>query len=171
VAAVGSLAELAGLAPVVVNCSGVRARDLVPDHAVRPVRGQVVIVANPGIEEFFISRDDQPPWIVYMFPHGDTVLLGGTNEEGEWDEEPKPAIAERIVAGCAAIDPRLRDAKILGHRVGLRPYRPGVRLESEPFGAVSPSSGVLWHNYGHGGAGVSLSWGCAAAITTAVTGH
>jgi len=161
----GSLAELAGAAPVVVNCSGVAARDLVPDPAVVPVRGQVVLAANPGIEEFFISRDEEPPWIVYMFPHGDTVLLGGTNEEGNWDQDPKADIAERIVAGCAAIDPRLREAAVLGHRVGLRPCRPEVRLESEPF-----DGGVLWHNYGHGGAGISLSWGCAAEIATAVCG-
>jgi D-amino-acid oxidase len=165
VAAVPSLAGLAGVAPVVVNCSGVRARDLVPDRAVAPVRGQVVIAANPGLEEFFINRDEEPPWITYMFPHGDTVLLGGTNEEGNWDEEPKPFIAERIVAHCAAIEPRLRGVTILGHRVGLRPYRPEVRLESEPLGG-----GVLWHNYGHGGAGISLAWGCAAAITTGILG-
>jgi D-amino-acid oxidase len=87
--AVASLAELAGLAPVVVNCSGVWAHDLVPDPAVVPVRGQVVIAANPGIEEFVIDRDEEPPWIVYMFPHGDTILLGGTNDEGNWDQEPK----------------------------------------------------------------------------------
>ncbi|MBV9095743.1 MAG: FAD-dependent oxidoreductase [Streptosporangiaceae bacterium] len=163
VSPVTSLAGLAGVAPVVVNCSGVAARLLVPDPAVTPVRGQVVLAANPGIEEFFIDRDEEPPWIVYMFPHGDTVLLGGTNDEGNWDEEPKPQIAERIVAACAAIEPRLRGARILGHRVGLRPYRPEVRLESEPA-----DGGVLWHNYGHGGAGVSLSWGCAAEITAAV---
>ncbi len=162
---VGSLADLAGAAPVVVNCSGVAARDLVPDPAVVPVRGQVVIAANPGIEEFFINRDEQPPWIVYMFPHGEEILLGGTNEEGNWDLEPKSDIAERIVAGCAAIDPRLRGVTILGHRVGLRPTRPEVRLESEPFG-----SAVLWHNYGHGGAGISLSWGCAAEIAAAILG-
>ena len=160
VAAVPSLTELAGAAPVVVNCSGVGAHHLVPDPAVMPVRGQVVIAANPGIEEFLVNRDEEPPWITYMFPHGDTVLLGGTNEEGAWDLEPKPSIAERIVAQCALIDPRLRGARILGHRVGLRPYRPQVRLESEPF-----EDGVLWHNYGHGGAGVSLAWGCAAEIT------
>ena len=162
---VGSLADLAGAAPVVVNCSGVAAHDLVPDPAVVPVRGQVVIAVNPGIEEFFVNRDEQPPWIVYMFPHGEEILLGGTNEEGDWDLQPRPDIAERIVAGCAAIDPRLRGATILGHRVGLRPVRPEVRLESEPFGG-----GVLWHNYGHGGAGISLAWGCAAEIAAGILG-
>ena len=166
VAAVPALAALAGVAPVVVNCSGVGARDLVPDPKVVPVRGQVVIAANPGIEEFYVNRDEEPPWIVYMFPHGQTVLLGGTNQEGDWDQEPEPLIAERIVAMCAAIDPRLRGVEILGHRVGLRPYRPEVRLESEPFG-----NGVLWHNYGHGGAGVSVSWGCASEIAAEVTGQ
>ncbi len=84
------LAGLAGAAPVIVNCSGAAAHDLVPDPAVVPVRGQVVIAANPGIEEFLISRDPEPPWIVYMFPHGDTILLGGTNDEGNWDTDPKP---------------------------------------------------------------------------------
>jgi D-amino-acid oxidase len=171
---VGSLAELAGAAPVVVNCSGVAARDLVPDPAVTPVRGQVVVAANPGVEEFLINRDaEEPPWIVYMIPHGDTVLLGGTNEEGSWDKTPQTHIAERIVANCSRFEPRLRDATILGHRVGLRPYRPEVRLESEPLGSVSPTGPpqtVLWHNYGHGGAGVSLSWGCAAEIASGICG-
>ncbi|MDQ2813929.1 MAG: FAD-binding oxidoreductase [Actinomycetota bacterium] len=165
ISAVGSLAGLAGAAPVVVNCSGAGAHDLVPDPAVVPVRGQVVIAANPGIEEFVISRDQQPPWITYMFPHGDTILLGGTNDEGNWDQDPHDHVAERIMAGCAELDPRLRGAQILGHRVGLRPCRPEVRLESEPLAGT-----VLWHNYGHGGAGVSLSWGCAVEIATAVCG-
>ena len=133
----------------------------------------MVLAANPGIEEFFINRDEEPPWIVYMFPHGDTVLLGGTNTEGDWDTDPKTDIAERIVARCAEIDPRLRGVAILGHRVGLRPVRPEVRLESEPFGSAFPSGppqGVLWHNYGHGGAGISLSWGCAQEIAEAIAG-
>jgi D-amino-acid oxidase len=164
---VRSLAELAGAAPVVVNCSGVAARDLVPDPAVMPVRGQVVLAANPGVEEFLISHDAVlPPWIVYIFPHGDTVLLGGTFEEGDWDKTPKTHVAERIVAHCSRFEPRLRGAAILGHRVGLRPYRPEVRLEPEPLGGC-----VLWHNYGHGGAGVSLSWGCAAEIAASVRGQ
>ena len=101
VAAVGSLGELAGAAPVIVNCSGAAAHDLVPDPAVVPVRGQVVIAANPGIEEFLIDRDPEPPWIVYMFPHGQTILLGGTNDEGNWDKDPKTEVAERIMAECS----------------------------------------------------------------------
>ncbi len=165
VSPVASLAGLAGAAPVIVNCSGVAAHDLVPDPAVVPVRGQVVIAANPGIEEFLINRDPEPPWIVYMFPHGDTIVLGGTNDEGNWDKDIKTQVAERILAGCSAIEPRLRGVKVLGHRVGLRPWRPEVRLESEPL-----DGGVLWHNYGHGGAGISLSWGCAAEISAAVAG-
>ena len=165
VAPAGSLSELAGTAPVVVNCTGVAAHHLVPDPAVVPVRGQVVIAANPGIEEFLINRDPEPPWITYMFPHGDEIVLGGTNDEGNWDTEPQDDVAERILASCAAIDSRLRDVKVLGSRVGLRPCRPEVRLESEPLGG-----GVLWHNYGHGGAGVSMAWGCAAEIAAAVAG-
>ena len=165
VSPVTSLAGLAGAAPVIVNCSGAAARDLVPDAAVVPVRGQVVVAANPGISEFLVSRDPEPPWIVYMFPHGDTIVLGGTNDEGNWDREPSPEVAERIMAGCVAIEPRLRGAEILGHRVGLRPWRPEVRLESEPLG-----DSVLWHNYGHGGAGISMAWGCAAEIARAVVG-
>lgn len=41
--------------------------------------------------------------------------------------------------------------------VGLRPYRRGgLRLETEELGQK------LWiHNYGHGGSGITLCWGCA----------
>jgi D-amino-acid oxidase len=164
VAPLTSLTEVAAEAPVVVNCSGVAARDLVPDPAVTPVRGQVVVVANPGIEEFYIDHSDTPPDVTYLFPHGSTVVLGGTTAPGDWEMTPRPEVAERIVRDCAAVDPRLRDAPILTHRVGLRPFRPEVRLEAEPL----DGGRVLWHNYGHGGAGVTLSWGCAREITAAV---
>jgi D-amino-acid oxidase len=156
--------------PVVINCSGVAARDLVPDPAVTPVRGQVVVIANPGIEEFYIDHSPAPPDVVYMFPHGSTVVLGGTVAPDDWDTAPRPEVAERILRDCATVDPRVLGATVLGHRVGLRPSRPEVRLEAEPL----DGGRVLWHNYGHGGAGVTLSWGCAREITAAVldgTGH
>jgi D-amino-acid oxidase len=160
----GQVTGFAGTgAEVVVNCTGVAARDIVPDAEVRPVRGQVVIAENPGVEEFLIARGE-PPVTTYMFPHGDTILLGGTVE---WDQEeltPSPQISERIVADCARLEPRLDGVRITGHRVGLRPYRREVRLERDDL----PDGTVLWHNYGHGGAGISLSWGCALELTSSI---
>jgi D-amino-acid oxidase len=143
-------------APLVVNCTGIGARELAADPSVVPVRGQVVIVANPGIAEFFVSESDPP---VYWFPQGDTLLLGGTAQTGEEDLEPDPQVAAAIVARCAEVDKRIADAPVLGHRVGLRPTRPAIRLERD---------GRVIHNYGHGGAGVTLSWGCAREVVRLV---
>jgi D-amino-acid oxidase len=158
--------ETGEMPSVVINCSGVAARELVPDPAVAPVRGQVVVITNPGIEEFYIDHTPAPLDVVYMFPHRDTVVLGGTVAPDDWDTTPRPEVAERILRDCAAVDPRVLGATVLGHRVGLRPTRPEVRLESEPL----EGGRVLWHNYGHGGGGVTLSWGCALEITAAVLG-
>lgn len=161
----GTVPSLASLdAPVVVNCTGVGARDLVPDPSVVPLRGQVVVVRNPGIDEFYIDHTLHGTHYVYLFPHGDVVLLGGTSEEGAWDLTARPSVAERILRDCAERFPRLRGAEVVDHRVGLRPYRPAVRLEATELG----DGRVLWHNYGHGGCGVTLSWGCAREITEAV---
>jgi D-amino-acid oxidase len=166
VISVESLTSLTAVAdaPVVVNCTGIGARDLVPDPDVVPVRGQVVIVENPGIDEFYIDHTLHGDDYVYVFPHGDVVLLGGTAQEGDWDRQPRHEIAERILRDCYAVHPRLRGARIVAERVGLRPCRPEVRLEAETL----PGGRTLWHNYGHGGAGVTLSWGCAREITEAV---
>ncbi len=143
-------------ARVIVNCAGCGARDLVPDPDVTPVRGQVVVSSNPGITEFFVGTGATHDDLTYLFPHGDTVVLGGTEEVGNWSRKPDPNTAERIIAACAAVRPELRGATVLGHRVGLRPARTSVRLEAEQADSVT-----VIHNYGHGGSGVTLSWGCA----------
>jgi D-amino-acid oxidase len=154
-------------APVIVNCTGAGARDFVPDPSVSAVRGQVVVAENPGVTEFFIGAGDETHELCYLFPHQDRVVLGGTEIPGDWSLEPRPGTAQRILADCAAIDPRLATARILEHRVGLRPVRPEVRLEAETAGCDSDRHGAGWlviHNYGHGGAGVTLSWGCAREV-------
>jgi len=161
-----SPAEAAGrsTAKVLVNCTGTGAHGFVRDPCVVPVRGQAVVVANPGLSEFFIgmSRDgvasSAGTGLVYLFPHESTVVLGGTQDTGSWSREPDPATAARIVDGCAAVEPALRGARVIAHKAGLRPTRPQVRLEAEDLAGGR----TLVHNYGHGGAGVTLSWGCAA---------
>jgi D-amino-acid oxidase len=155
-----SLAGAAGAtqARVIVNCTGADARHLVPDPGVVPARGQVVVVSNPGLTEFFVGSGADPNDLTYLFPHRDIVVLGGTQEQGNGSREPDPDTAAAILAACTAVAPELAGAKILAHRAGLRPTRPQVRLEAQDIAGGRR----LVHNYGHGGAGISLSWGCAA---------
>jgi D-amino-acid oxidase len=170
VATVASLAGAAheAAARVVVNCSGAYARQLAGDPAVTPVRGQTVVAANPGLTEFLVAPGSESAGLAYLFPHGGEIILGGSEAAGDWNLEPIPAVADRILRDCAAIEPRLAGARVLAHRVGLRPARPTVRLEAEPGG---PGGGpLIVHNYGHGGAGVSLSWGCAREAASLAAG-
>ncbi|MFE6486277.1 FAD-dependent oxidoreductase [Streptomyces sp. NPDC057757] len=155
VRAVTDLAE--ATAPVVVNCTGLGAHGLVPDPGLRPVRGQLVIVENPGIRTWLVSTDAETGVSTYLFPQPDRLVLGGTTDEDDWSLTPEPAVAAEIVRRCAALRPEVAGARVLGHRVGLRPVRDRVRLEREQL----PDGRVLVHNYGHGGAGVTVAWGCA----------
>jgi D-amino-acid oxidase len=159
-------------ARAVVNCTGSGARDLAPDQGLQVFRGQVVVAANPGVTEFFIGLPDATTELVYLFPHGDILVLGGTEVADDWNQQPVPAVAERILRDCAAVDPRVTSARVLDHRVGLRPFRPQVRLEAEPPGAARSGHAAgpaVVHNYGHGGAGITLSWGCAREAAALVT--
>jgi D-amino-acid oxidase len=153
--AISSLEE-AGEANVVVNCAGLGARELVGDPSMEPIRGQIVRVRNPGLERFVLDEDN-PEGVTYVIPRSEDCILGGTAEEGEWDTEPDPQTAAAILRRCEVLEPRLAGADVLEHKAGLRPGRPEIRLEID-YVAQSPPR---VHNYGHGGSGVTLSWGCA----------
>jgi D-amino-acid oxidase len=159
-----SLAEAATTASVVVNCTGLGAQGLVPDRTLYPVRGQLVIMENPGIEQFFAEHTAEVCDLTYLLPQGDHIVLGGSAEDGKADCVVDPDVADGIIERCAMVEPALRDARLLGHRVGLRPARPYVRVERDDSWSVP-----VIHNYGHGGSGVSLSWGCAREVTRLVT--
>ncbi|MGP3638476.1 NAD(P)/FAD-dependent oxidoreductase, partial [Streptomyces sp. 24-1644] len=115
-----SFEEAAAEAPAVVNCTGLGARDLVPDAGVRPVRGQLTVVENPGIDEWFTEADPASSATTYFFPQPWGLVLGGTAEVDDWRTEPDARTAEEIVARCARIRPEIAGARIIGHRVGLR---------------------------------------------------
>ncbi|MFD0022654.1 FAD-dependent oxidoreductase [Streptomyces sp. NPDC058382] len=162
---VTSFDEAAAEAATVVNCTGLGARELVPDPGVRPVRGQLVLVENPGIEEWFTEADPASSATTYFFPQPGRLVLGGTAAADHWSTVPDPRTAQEIVARCAGVRPEIAGARIIGHRVGLRPARDaGVRIEAEPL----PGGGRLVHNYGHGGAGVTVALGCAEAAARLV---
>ena len=156
------LAEPRLVGEVVVDCSGLGARTLVPDPSVTPVRGQVVVVEQVGLDEWVVDDGDgRAP--TYVVPRVDDVVVGGTAEEGADDLAVDDATAAGILQRAIALVPALADARILRHKVGLRPARPTVRLDAEGRGGRP-----VVHCYGHGGAGVTLSWGCAADVVDLV---
>ncbi|MFC5178434.1 FAD-dependent oxidoreductase [Nocardioides taihuensis] len=135
-------------ADLVVNCSGLGSRLLAGDKTVVPARGQVVRLAQVGLDRWWL--DGAGP--TYVVPRSDDIVVGGTDEEGDWSRTPSPETAAEILRRAERMVPALRGAKVLGHKVGLRPVRPAVRVRRE---------GDVIHCYGHGGSGVTLSWGCA----------
>jgi len=159
---VGSLDELMhGDVDCVVNCSGLAAHSIVGDTSVYPVRGQIVRVTNPGLT-LSVRDEHHPDGRAYVHPRAQDCILGGTLEEHNWDTTVDLAAAAAIMRRCRDISPALADATVIEHIVGLRPGRPTVRLEE----AASARGGTrVLHNYGHGGSGITLSWGCAAEVT------
>jgi D-amino-acid oxidase len=148
---------------VVVNCAGSGARELVPDPEVEPIRGQLVVVRNPGLTEFFAEHTDDLREMTYLLPQGEVLVLGGSAEQGVHDPVADAGVAGGILERCIGIFPQIAAAQVLEHRVGIRPKRAKVRLEHQARGARH-----IVHNYGHSGSGVSLSWGCAIDVADLV---
>jgi D-amino-acid oxidase len=141
---------------LVVNCTGIGARMLAQDSDLEPHRGQVAIV--PKIDLPCAVVCDGPP-LMYVIPRANDCVLGGTNDVSD-DRTIDRAATARMVAECS----RLLDLKkpdVLAEAVGLRPFRrSGVRVERAQ---LRDGRGLI-HNYGHGGSGFTLSWGCAEAV-------
>jgi D-amino-acid oxidase len=142
---------------LVINCAGIGARELVGDIDLQPHRGQVAIV--PRIKDFpyAVVCDDAP--LMYAIPRRNDCVFGGTNELSD-DLAADSATTTRIVAECSRAL-KIEKPNVVAERVGLRPFRKsGVRLEQARLG----DGRTVIHNYGHGGSGFTLSWGCAKDV-------
>ncbi|XP_063627323.1 D-amino-acid oxidase [Cydia splendana] len=140
---------------VVVNCTGLGARDLVSDSGVFPVRGQVIRVDAPWQNDTVLDKSSGH----YIIPNAETVVLGGTQQEHDFNTGTDPNDTEFILNGCCSRIPTMKAAKVVKHWTGLRPGRDQVRLELEIV-----DGRLAIHNYGHGGSGVTLFWGCASNV-------
>jgi D-amino-acid oxidase len=155
-----SLDELEG--DVVVNCSGVGARLLASDDEVEPHRGQVVVVDRLDLPGTLVAETT----LAYAIPRSADCILGGTNDVSD-SLEPDPAQTAAIIELChrelgTPAAPHVREVK-----VGLRPFRrSGIRVEA----AGLPDGRLVVHNYGHGGSGFTVSWGCAESVARLVEG-
>jgi len=147
---------------LVINCAGIGARELVRDRDLEPHRGQVAIVSKIDSLSCAIVCDDEP--LMYAIPRTNDCVFGGTNELSD-NLSADPATTSRIVAECSrALD--IDKPTILAERVGLRPFRKsGVRLERDRL----RDGRTAIHNYGHGGAGFTLSWACAREVSELAT--
>lgn len=142
---------------LVINCAGIGACSLVPDLDLEPHRGQVAIVPKIDNLDYAVVCDDSP--LMYAIPRANDCVFGGTNDVSD-DLNVDPVTTSHIVAECSRVL-NIGNPKVIAERVGLRPFRKsGVRVEPEKL----RDGRVVIHNYGHGGAGFTLSWGCAENV-------
>ena len=179
---VSSLQELLSAFDIVVNCSGLAARDLAQDSSLQPAWGQCMLVEAPWVK-FFVAGDvgklspvqsapdDQSSTefliisSLHIIPRSDGVYIGGVKIRGK-GEGPVEAEYRTIIRQAAeAVIPSLSSAPILKEWTGVRPMRRSVRLSVEKVTNESGSHRCVIHNYGHSGSGVTLSWGCAVEVT------
>ncbi|XP_048209651.1 D-aspartate oxidase isoform X1 [Perognathus longimembris pacificus] len=141
---------------IVVNCAGLGSQQLVGDPTLAPVRGQLLRVQAPWVKHFI--RDGSG--LTYVYPGASHVTLGGTRQKEDWNLSPDAEISRDIFSRCCALEPSLHRAYDIKEKVGLRPYRPGVRLQKELLARGGQKLPVV-HNYGHGSGGISVHWGSA----------
>jgi D-amino-acid oxidase len=159
---VDRLADVPG--DVVVVAAGLGSGALLGDDSGSPVQGQVVRLADPGLTGWVLDEDN-PAGLTYVVPRGSDVVVGGTAVEGATGTDPDPVVEAALLERAWALVPELRGARVLSRAVGLRPGRPTVRLDR----TLVDGRPVI-ACYGHGGAGVTLSWGCAWDVAALVCG-
>jgi D-amino-acid oxidase len=83
--------------PLVMNCTGLGAKQLTGDAQLEPVRGQLTIIAPQPRVDYIVLHGGR-----YMFPRSDGVVLGGTFQHGATSLEPDPDTVRRVVGDHAA---------------------------------------------------------------------
>ncbi|WP_421775136.1 FAD-dependent oxidoreductase [Gracilimonas sp.] len=154
---VGSVQELEAYFPM-VNCTGLGSKYLFNDEKLYPVQGQVVrVAANQEIRGMATEYELGDQEMAYIIPRTDGIILGGSAKKHESSTKADPSLTERIITYCSKFEPAVLELPVLDVKVGLRPGRPQIRLEKDPHLPII-------HNYGHGGAGYTVSWGCAEEV-------
>jgi len=159
---ISNFLELPSNFDVVVNCTGLEAGELTGDKEVYPIRGQILRVKT---DISVMHLDQQIPTLAYIVPRSNDMILGGVAQQDNWSLSPTDKDRNYILKKCSQIIPELKDVEIIEELVGLRPGRTSVKLDKEII-----SNRTLIHNYGHGGSGVTLSWGCADDVVELANG-
>ncbi|WP_296703803.1 FAD-dependent oxidoreductase [Algoriphagus sp.] len=152
---IGSLEEVSGLGDWVINCTGLGAKALCEDNDLHPMRGQILRCEKMELPSF--ADPTKKGALLYVINRSEDTIIGGTDYEDDWNENTEPAdtdkILERFNASGIQQNPQIKEVL-----VGLRPKRSSVRFEFDP------KYPTIFHNYGHGGAGYTVAWGCAMEV-------
>ncbi|XP_020280030.1 D-aspartate oxidase [Pseudomyrmex gracilis] len=164
------LHELIGEYDVIINCTGLGARQLCGDKRLVALRGQVLKVKAPWIKTFFYGELD-----TYVIPGFDGVVtLGGSRSYDSENMKLCPHETAAIRERCETLIPSLKDVEVVSEQMGLRPHREGgVRVgEGSRFSNGHSKAAIIVHNYGHGGYGVCMAPGTAMeTVKTAIELH
>ncbi|MBO6880524.1 FAD-dependent oxidoreductase [Winogradskyella sp.] len=157
---VSSLEEASTLDKLVINCTGLGARQLCNDVDLLPMRGQILRCHKMNIPSY--ADPTQKGALSYVINRSEDCVIGGTDYDNDWNTNVEPndtrLIVERLLNG--GLSQNAPD--IIEEIVGLRPKRHAVRFE---FDSRFPN---VFHNYGHGGAGFTVAWGCAIEVVERV---
>nr|CAB3236676.1 D-aspartate oxidase-like [Phallusia mammillata] len=131
-----------------------------------PIRGQYISVEKiAGIDKIYAASH------TVICPRVNDICLGATFQEGRSDTQVDTRDTENLLRECEALVPAIKGAKVLRVDVGTRPARyGGARLKLEWWKCNSgPYSKIgkipVIHNYGHGGIGFAVHWGCALEVS------
>ncbi len=116
---VENIAEVRSLAKQVIVTAGAWTMDLLPEHIIKPVKGQ-------GLELKPSKKTVPhllPKKVSYSIPHDDgNVIIGSTTEpEAGFDETPTKDAKDMLWETAIAMAPDLADAELIVHWAGLRP--------------------------------------------------
>lgn len=152
-----SLEELASLDELVVNCTGLGAKEICKDEALIPMRGQILRCDKMDLPSCVNSTSKGE--LSYVIKRSNDLIIGGTDYEDDWNENVEHHDTDLIITRFKNIGLTENAPVILESLVGLRPKRFEVRFE---FDSVYSN---VFHNYGHGGAGFTVGWGCAIELS------
>lgn len=163
-----------GTEVVVVNCFGIWA-GMVSGEEMTPVRGVIVRVKARQGWDYMITEDVQDAHIctggllAYGIPRGDKeFLMGGTALKGDWREKATATEVEGVKERSSALMRPSEKVEEVSVWAGLRPLRMDgkARVEVQQDGIGKKLAMIA--NYGHGGSGVTVCWGCAESVVKLV---
>ena len=115
--------ELAALSePIVMNCTGLGARDLFGDQELVPLKGQLTVMV-PQAEVNYHTNGGAPAGQprpgglgIHMMARSDGIVLGGTSQRGVWTLEPDEDERKRIVDSHIAVFSAMRAPVVRSRR-------------------------------------------------------